>query len=113
MLWFCVYRILSVESSPKLLKDISDDQIARFYEFIKVQGLYNNNEFQLLICLLCVGANYGVRVKDNTNYAASFFRSIRDKTKLVDPVKDRGNANFKQLRFKAAIADYSTAIKLR
>ncbi len=59
------------------------------------------------------GANYGKRARDNTNYAANFFRSILDKTKLVDPVKDRGNSNFKQVRFKAAIADYSTAIKLR
>ena len=44
--------------------------------------------------------------------AISFFHNLTDKQKLVDPVKDRGNSNFKQLRFKAAIADYSTAIKL-
>ena len=58
------------------------------------------------------GADYGVRVKEVKNLAVSFLHSLTDKVKLVDPVKDRGNSNFKHLRFRAAIADYSTAIKL-
>lgn len=61
---------------------------------------------------IIAGADYGHRAKEKQNLAVSFFRSLTDKVKLVDPVKDRGNTNFKQLRFKAAIADYSTAIKL-
>ena len=39
-------------------------------------------------------------------------RSSLDQDCLVAPVKDRGNSNFKQLRYRAAIADYTTAIKL-
>lgn len=62
--------------------------------------------------LYFAGANYGCRAKEKPDLAVTFFRSLTDKVKLVDPVKDRGNTNFKQLRFKAAIADYSTAIKL-
>jgi hypothetical protein len=58
------------------------------------------------------GADYGSRVREQKDWAVKFFHSLTDKVKLVDPVKDRGNSNFKQLRFKAAIADYSTAIKL-
>lgn len=65
------------------------------------------------ICmLLYLGADYGTRAQEKKDLAVSYFRSLTDKVKLVDPVKDRGNSNFKQLRFKAAIADYSTAIKL-
>lgn len=86
-------------------------RIMRLYEFIKAQGLW----FCVIDMTMCnvLGASYGSRAKESTNYAANFFRSILGKTKLVDPVKDRGNSNFKQMRFKAAIADYSTAIKLR
>ena len=62
--------------------------------------------------LVHIGANYGHRAKEKPNLAVNFFRSLTDKVKLVDPVKDRGNTSFKQLRFKAAIADYTTAIKL-
>ena len=58
------------------------------------------------------GADYGRRAMEKPDLAVSFFRGLTDKVKLVDPVKDRGNSNFKQLRFKAAIADYSTAIRL-
>ncbi len=57
-------------------------------------------------------ADYGLRARGSETLAASFLRSLTDKVKLVDPVKDRGNSNFKQLRFRAAIADYSKAIKL-
>ena len=53
-----------------------------------------------------------MRAREKKDVAISFFRSVTEKEKLVDPVKDRGNSNFKQMRFKAAIADYSTAIKL-
>ncbi len=38
--------------------------------------------------------------------------TMTDKEKLIAPVKERGNINFKQERFKAAIGDYTTAIKL-
>ena len=38
--------------------------------------------------------------------------TLTDKEKLIGPVKDRGNTNFKQDRYKAAIGDYTTAIKL-
>ena len=41
-----------------------------------------------------------------------FLASLADKDKLITPVKDRGNTNFKQQRFRAAIADYTTALKL-
>lgn len=63
---------------------------------------------------MCIfpGADYGLRARGKKDLAIKFFHSLTDKVKLVDPVKDRGNSNFKQLRFKAAIADYSTAIKL-
>ena len=56
--------------------------------------------------------DYGARAQQQKDLAIKFFHGLTDKVKLVDPVKDRGNSNFKQLRFKAAIADYSTAIKL-
>ena len=41
-----------------------------------------------------------------------FFAGLADKDKLIAPVKDRGNTNYKQQRFRAAIADYTTAIRL-
>ena len=41
-----------------------------------------------------------------------FLAGLADKDKLIAPVKDRGNANYKQQRYRAAIADYTTALKL-
>ena len=41
-----------------------------------------------------------------------FAQTLADKEKLIAPVKERGNTNFKQLRYRAAIGDYTTAIKL-
>ena len=43
---------------------------------------------------------------------SSFFAALADKDKLIAPVKDRGNVNYKQQRFRAAIADYTTALRL-
>ena len=65
-----------------------------------------------LSSILNPGIDYGLRSADKKNLAASFLRSLTDKVKLVDPVKDRGNSNFKRMNFRAAVADYSTAIKL-
>ena len=42
----------------------------------------------------------------------AFLQTLADKEQLVGPIKERGNANFKELRYRAAIADYSRAIKL-
>ena len=66
----------------------------------------------ILVVVVFLGANYGKRAQEKKDFAVHFFHGITDKAKLVDPVKDRGNSNFKQMHFKAAIADYSTAIKL-
>ena len=43
---------------------------------------------------------------------SSFFARLADKDKLIAPVKDRGNVNYKQQRYRAAIADYTTALRL-
>lgn len=43
---------------------------------------------------------------------SSFFTSLADKDKLIAPVKERGNTNYKQQRYRAAIADYTTAVRL-
>jgi len=51
-------------------------------------------------------------VKEKKNFAGKFLQGLRDKAQMVEGVKKSGNNNFKQLRFKAAIADYSRAIKL-
>ena len=48
----------------------------------------------------------------NGDPGSSFFTSLADKDKLIAPVKDRGNMNFKQQRYRAAIADYTTALRL-
>ena len=42
----------------------------------------------------------------------AFMQSLADKEQLVAPVKERGNINYKQLRYRASIADYTRAIKL-
>lgn len=43
---------------------------------------------------------------------STFFANLADKDKLIAPVKDRGNVSYKQQRFRAAIADYTTALRL-
>ena len=59
-----------------------------------------------------IGRDFGARARVCKNLAADFLEGLAGKGKLVVPVKDRGNSNFKKKRFKAAIADYSTAIRL-
>ena len=61
--------------------------------------------------MLAAVAHFAV-ASGSCNPGEAFLQTVADKEQLVGPVKERGNANFKELRYRAAIADYSRAIKL-
>lgn len=61
--------------------------------------------------MLAAVAHFAV-ASGSCNPGEAFLKTVADKEQLVGPVKQRGNANFKEQRYRAAIADYSRAIKL-
>ncbi len=47
-----------------------------------------------------------------SQHGEAFKQSVLEKVQLVKTVRLRGNTNFKEGRFRAAIADYTQAVKL-
>lgn len=41
-----------------------------------------------------------------------FLDGLQEKEQLVLPIKERGNTNFKECRYRAAIGDYTRAIRI-
>lgn len=41
-----------------------------------------------------------------------FLEGLREKDQLVLPIQERGNANFKESRYRAAIGDFTRAIRI-
>ena len=41
-----------------------------------------------------------------------FLEGLQDKEQLVLPIKERGNTNFRDGRYRAAIGDYTRAIRI-
>ena len=41
-----------------------------------------------------------------------FLQALQEKEQMVLPIKERGNANFKEGRYRAAIGDYTRAIQI-
>lgn len=49
---------------------------------------------------------------ETSRLGRAFMQTLADKEQLVAPMKDRGNTNFRETRYRAGIADYTRAIKL-
>ena len=95
----------------KAMTEYNSSEVDVIYKILRLQGivcsiLYNPHHLSYVLTVLSLGV-VGV-----ASPAYLFYDSLQENEQLVLPIKERGNTNFKESRYRAAIGDYTRAIRL-